>query len=297
MRVASFPLLLLAALPLLALPPSSEPRALALQALGHLASCEEVTQEEERPAAHSRLLAAHFPTLLTATTAGWEAWDSPQAPGRVAFDALLRVWPQGAFDHWEGLVAPVFTRQLQPPALSSPPAAGVAGCGNEGHTELRLAHLLLLEAMLDTLPSAVPRLSPTARRGIVASMLHPNLVWRAGRAEATVRKAALMALHAFLRRGGGPDGGEGGEGEGSLARDGASALRALLPPLRTALEEHDATTRELAALCLEGVLSSLTLDRAEAEELEEFLVAVVDRHPELLDVFHVRLGGRVEAVV
>lgn len=236
-----------AALPLLALPPNQAPRAQALEvlALSHAQDEAEAEAEGHVP----RLLRAHFAALLADVAAGAEMWDSPQAPGRVAWDALLRECPRGAAENW-GLVGPILARQLRAPSSPSSDAGA-----SDGRAELRLAHLLLLDALLRD-PAFRAALAPEVGQGVVADLLQPSLVWRAGRAEATVRKAALMALHALLR---------GGEDRVQL---GPSIGALLLPSLRTALEEYDATARELAALCVEGVLASSAGHENDEEEEE-----------------------------
>lgn len=239
--------LIRAAVPLLALPADVAPRAQALEALAALAASrghggEDEGDGEEGPV--PRLLHAHFEALLADATAGAEAWDSPQAPGRVVLDVLLRECPRGAAEHW-GVVGPVLAGQLQAPP---PPSSSDAG-GDDGRgAELRLAHLLLLGALLRDLSFRASLAAPEAAQHIAAGLLQPNLVWRAGRAEATVRKAALMALHALLR------GGSQAAASSSSCRVGPALRALLLPSLGTALEESDATARELAALCVKGVL-------------------------------------------
>ena len=184
----------------------------------------------------------HFEALLQEVAVDAVQWVK-DSPGRMAFDALLRECPEGAARHWDKVMT-VLTPQIVEEKEE----------GREGHAELRLAHVLLLETLIESsLPLALAEHAMAERclRHVLHTVLLPTIVWRGGRAAATVRKVALVCLYGVLRL----------EEVGVLLRGQVlgELMPLFLPVLQTNLEDSDATSRHLVALSLGRLFSLLTL--------------------------------------
>ena len=80
---------------------------------------------------------------------------------------------------------------------------------------------------------------------IVKDIILPNLIWRSGKVEGTVRKVALVALHSLLRA-------------GSVSRDILfNVASELVPAVVSNLDDMEATPRQLCCFCLEILFTRL----------------------------------------
>eukprot|EP00903_Cladosiphon_okamuranus_P019980 g18356.t1 len=149
---------------------------------------------------------------------GWEK----RSRRRAGFEALLRSAPAAVGSHLDE-VMPIF-RGLLRDASREP--------------ELRLSMLALLECVVKQEGVTEESLRPHAEI-LLKEMVLPNAVWRAGLVAATVRKVAIAVLYTALRG----------------SKIGLEAVYAsaeqLLPVIKTNLEDHEATTRQMSCLSLE----------------------------------------------
>ena len=222
--------------------------ALALDALSQLEAAATAPAGGGSGAAAASLCAAHGAALLEALAATAPSW-APGAPLLLALGALLTTAPPDQ-------LAALLPRAVDVIA----PVVGDA----DGDPALRLALLRLVDALLES-DAAAPAFRAdggAAAALVVTRLLMPPLTWRAGKAAAAVRYAAVAALEAAVRRG--------------LA--GADALEAalragLLPLLHGCLDEDWFPDVRLAAARVEGALleavgPSLTDDQRRAVYVE-----------------------------
>lgn len=224
-------------------------------------------------AALSQLLRMHFEELFSAIvglpspfrslpaaalddlTPRWDA----RSPGKTAFEVLVRDCP-GECWRQHRAVLPVFRNQVQPPVK---PAAGSAEAnalsyaaqrGEEAipssvneHVDLRLGLLVLLEGFIRAGASdwQCGAFLSEAAEGIVKEMLVPNMIWKIGRVEATVRKVALAAAYGLLKA-------------GALRMENlARCATELVPLVVSNLDDMESTPRQIACLCLTVIFERL----------------------------------------
>eukprot|EP00624_Nannochloropsis_granulata_P006488 evm.model.NODE_4862_length_23170_cov_39.113380.5 len=228
-------------------------RGLVGQALKILAGGREESEEEGVAVLWER----HFEGLLEEVVVGKEGWRKGSA-GRMAFDTLVRECIQGTARQWDEVVA-VITPQI---------VKGEDGGGQQQQqqqqpeeAELRLAHLLLLETLIDrSLPIAAREVKEKAgerrMRHLLCDLLLPTIAWRAGRTAATVRKVGLVCLYRLLR-----------EGEaGCLPRVALlEVFPLLLPVLQTNMDDYDATSRHLVALSMSTLFGAYRRSAVEGQ--------------------------------
>lgn len=204
------------------------------------------------------LFAAHVDAIVTELTSAPADGGAPGAAANPqlvpawehgshrerAFDALLRAAAPACGPHL-GLLVPVLCRHA---ALERPP-------------EVRLATLALLQTLLEA-PAAGRASTPFCPR-LITEALVPNIVWKAGRVASTVRKVAVACLYTLLR--GHNPGASDGKGAAVVECSYVDADCAfataphVLPVLKTDLEDHDASTRQLVCHCLRIVFAMLPL--------------------------------------
>lgn len=116
--------------------------------------------------------------------------------------------------------------------------------------ELRLQMLALLEDLIrkgsQGWESGV--YITAASEGIIRDVVLPNLVWRAGRVEATMRKVSLAACYGILKA-------------GATSTDTLSSVApSLVPLLTSALDDtySDVTPRYMACICLTVIFDRLS---------------------------------------
>ena len=162
------------------------------------------------------LLGRHYRTLLAAITGpGKLQWD-PSSPRKAAFECLVRLCPRGSWESW-AVVLPVLEEQVQPasqPAQDTPEAHQASYAAQRGdetpmpsaEVGTRLTLLALLEGWVRAGTSDWECGSHLAAcaEGIIKKIVVPNLVWRVGRVENTVRKVALAVAYGLLRAGAAP---------------------------------------------------------------------------------------------
>ena len=217
-------------------------RGLVRQALKVVAKEEEGNEGEEV----AMLWERHFQGLLEEVVEGKEGWRKGSA-GRMVFDTLVRESIQGASRHWDQILA-VITPQI----VKEEDGGQQQQQQQPEEAELCLAHLLLLETLIDrSLPIAAGEEKDKAgerrTRQLLRDLLLPTIVWRAGRAAATVRKVGLVCLYRLLR-----------EGEaGRLPRVVLLEMAPLLlPVLMTNLDDYDATSRHIVALSMSSLFGA-----------------------------------------
>eukprot|EP00597_Dinobryon_sp_UTEXLB2267_P018080 CAMPEP_0201114058 /NCGR_PEP_ID=MMETSP0812-20130820/78180_1 /ASSEMBLY_ACC=CAM_ASM_000668 /TAXON_ID=98059 /ORGANISM="Dinobryon sp., Strain UTEXLB2267" /LENGTH=977 /DNA_ID=CAMNT_0047377649 /DNA_START=1245 /DNA_END=4175 /DNA_ORIENTATION=+ len=197
---------------------------------------------------HTQLTTASDPEALRALNPRWEAKSS----GKAAFEALIRNSASAAWAY-HALVLPVFCNQVQPPVK---PAAGSAEANMQSYAaqrgeevlpntvsesvDVRLALLALLEGLIRSAASDWQSGSYLAAsaESIVKEMVVPNLVWRIGRVESTVRKVALAMAYGVLKA-------------GALKPEQlVKTASELVPLIVSNLDDMESTPRQIACLCL-----------------------------------------------
>jgi len=178
-----------------------------------------------------------------------EPWTA-SSPAKAAFDVILRQLPVSVWELHTRCM-PVIFRQVQPPErLDKDSPEGIAATyaaqrGEEDIPELkdvdvRLSLLALLESIVRVGASnwQCGRFVGEACGDILAKAVIPNLVWRVGRVEATIRKVALAVCHGLLRAG-------AAQGEAVF-----KAAPQLVPLLASNLDDHEAGPRAMSCMCL-----------------------------------------------
>ena len=178
-------------------------------------------------------------------------WES-RSSGKAAFEVLIRDCPGEAWAHHRAVI-PIFCNQVQPPAK---PAAGTAEAnalsyaaqrGEEviptsvsDHIDVRLSLLVLLEGFIRAGADdwQCGAYISEAAEGIVKEIIVPNLIWKIGRVEATVRKVALATAYGLLKA--------GAIRAETLARSAGD----LVPLVVSNLDDMESTPRQIACLCL-----------------------------------------------
>ena len=209
------------------------------------------------------LLAPHFGSILSLITTHSLAatatspstshdlyqWQ-PHHVLKAAFEVLIRLCPTQAWA-CHSRVLDIILPQIQPkkgPEQGSTEAnmqsyAAVRGdeaIPTTGEVDVRLALLSLLEGLVRAGSSdwqCGPHVSAACER-ILLKALVPNLIWRVGRVEGTVRKVALAVTFGLMKAG-------AAQGE-ALAK----AAPELVPLLCSSLDDNDETARLMSCLCL-----------------------------------------------
>lgn len=132
-----------------------------------------------------QLYEMHFQRLLQLSISQHQKWASKNEPGFGFFESLLR--------ESGGKISSRFI-PLYLPAL-------VAGCQPSRDVTLRLAVLALLETVVtDDADAAGKGFKPFSSQ-LIHGMLVPNMTWRAGRVESTIRKLSVACLLNCLKCG------------------------------------------------------------------------------------------------
>ena len=206
------------------------------------------------------LLGRHYPALLAAIAGGQGGhggvWE-PSSPSKQAFECLVRLSPRASWQHW-ALVLPLVERQVQPPATpatDTPEAHQASYAAQRGEeTPLpgaeagtRLALLALLEGWVraGTADWECGQALAACAEAVIKRSVVPNLVWRVGRVESTVRKVALAVAYGLLRAGAAP------------AELLYKAAPELVPLLASSLDDSDTSVRHMGCLCLAVVFERL----------------------------------------
>lgn len=205
----------------------------------------------------STLLGRHYPALLGAIAGGQGSVWEPASPCKQAFECLVRLSPRASWQHW-ALVLPLVERQVQPPAApatDTPEAHQASYAAQRGEeTPLpaseagtRLALLALLEGWVraGTADWECGQALAACAEAVIKRSVVPNLVWRVGRVENTVRKVALAVAYGLLRAGAAP------------AELLYKAAPELVPLLASSLDDSDTSVRHMGCLCLAVVFERL----------------------------------------
>lgn len=187
-----------------------------------------------------------------------ELWDS-RHPSKGAFDVLLRELPFAAWKH-QHLVLPIVIHHVTPAPRAdkdSDEAIAASYAAQRGEEEIpdlsdvdiRLSMLASLEGMIRA-GAEDWRCGEFIAQGaevILLKAVVPNLTWRVGRVEATIRKVALATAHGLLR-------------SGAMAESAGALFKAaphLVPLLASNLDDHDAGPRAIACMCLTSCFQRL----------------------------------------
>ncbi len=184
----------------------------------------------------------------------------PQTANRIAFEVLLRECPYSAWKYWS-IVLPILQAFCKP---RPPPSEGTAEYnmkqyaavrGEEEVTaiyeqsdiDIRLSFLALLEGIIRDASNNWEiscNLSESSEY-IIKEILLPNLIWRVGRVEATIRKVALACTYAILKAGAVKT-----ESLFKIATD-------IVPVLVSHLDDMESTPRLMACLGLAVIFERL----------------------------------------
>ena len=116
-----------------------------------------------------------------------------------------------------------------------------------GAVDVRLSLIIALEELIKAGTSdwQCSEFIAASAEKIFSQALTPNLVWRVGRVEATVRKVALAACYAMLKA-------------GAVRVDSLYKVAPELVPLITShLDDHDTSPRHIGCLCLTVIFERL----------------------------------------
>lgn len=200
----------------------------------------------------------------------WVAGSSKKS----AFEVLLRASPRLAW-RFHAQVLPAIVAQVQPtknldPASSEAIAIGYAAQRGEepvpvaGEVDVRLALLALLEGLVRAGAAdwECGRPISEACETVLRCIVVPNLVWKVGRVEATVRKVALAVCFGMLKAG------------AAKAEALYKAASELVPLVVSHLDDTDESPRLMSCLCLR-----ILFDRLRGAFGEQ---AVHEMYPKLL---------------
>ena len=188
-------------------------------------------------------------------TSEWEqyspCWDI-NSPAKAAFEVLIRKCPTESWSR-QAVVLPVFRNQTQPPVALVPDtaeanAANYAACRGENYipssiaelVDVRMSMLALLEGFIRAGSSNWEngRAISDGAEVVIKDIILPNLVWRVGRVEATIRKVALAACYGMLKA-------------GSVKHEVLYKVAAtLVPRICSNLDDQESTPRQISCLCL-----------------------------------------------
>jgi len=179
------------------------------------------------------------------------AWESA-SPSKAAFEVLIRKCPTASWAHQE-VVLSVFLNQVQPPTPLTPDSAeanaqNYAAVRGENFipssvaelVDVRMSLLALLEGFIRAGSADWENGRYISEGGelILRDIILPNLVWRVGRVEATVRKVALAACYGMLKA-------------GSIRHEVLFKVAGeLVPRICSNLDDQESTPRQISALCL-----------------------------------------------
>lgn len=216
-----------------------------------------------------KMLASHFSAILNLILATgilvpgngpnemvpiWINWTGHSAR-KAAFEILIRECPAAAWAH-SGLILPVMcklTRAKPRPAEDSEEAIAAkynAMSGHEtltGEVDIRVSMIALMEGWIraGALDWTCSSYIAEAANPVVKEIIMPNLVWKSGKVESTVRKVALVALHSLLRA-------------GSVSREVLFTVAGeLVPAVVSNMDDSEAVPRQLCCFCLEILFTRL----------------------------------------
>lgn len=216
-----------------------------------------------------KMLAVHFSAILNLVLAFgvllpgkapsemvpiWETWTG-HSGRKAAFEILIRECPAAAWAH-AGLILPVLiklTKAQARPAEDTEEGITAkynAMSGHEtltGEIDIRVSMIALMEGWLraGALDWTCSSHIADAANSVVKEIILPNLIWRSGKVEATVRKVALVALHSLLRA-------------GSVSREILlSVAGELIPAVVSNMDDSEAVPRQLCCFCLDILFTRL----------------------------------------
>ncbi|KAJ1431238.1 armadillo-type protein [Ochromonadaceae sp. CCMP2298] len=206
------------------------------------------------------------------------AWEA-DSPAMAAFSVLLRECPYVAWEH-HGLLLPLFTSMVLPkagPAAGSAEAYAASYAAQRGEdipaaqlglVDARLHLIALMEGLIraGTAQWECSQHIAAASAEIIRAIVVPNLVWRVGRVEATVRKVALALAYGILKA-------------GAVKSDTLFKTAAELVPLIVShLDDSEVTPRQMAVLCVTVIFERLrgSFSEQSVHEIYPKLVARLD---------------------
>jgi dynein assembly factor 5 len=218
-------------------------------------------------------------------------WES-KSPSKAAFEKLLyhcpsESWAQHAF------VIPIFKNQVQPPkqpVTGSAEANALSYAAQRGdeiipttvneHVDVRLSLLALLEGFI-RLGAANwecgQHIADSAEL-IIKEIVVPNLIWRIGRVEGTVRKVALATSYAILKA-------------GALRHETLfKSATDLVPLIVSNLDDMESTPRHISCLCLTVLFERLKGAFSE-ESIREIYPKLIARLDDSSDSIRIAICG------
>lgn len=145
----------------------------------------------------------------TLSSISWEA----STPHKAAFEVLVTVCNRATWQNMN-IIHPFLKKQAQPkeqPAANSPEANMQSYASQRGEenipslaeVDVRLSILLILETMIRNATKDWECSKPleSSAQAIIHDIIMPNLIWRVGRVEATIRKVALAIAYNILKAG------------------------------------------------------------------------------------------------
>lgn len=238
-------------------------------ASGELAKLASVSLPEPDKHEVPKMFASHFSAIInlilavgvlvpgkvpTEMVPVWSLWTGHSAR-KAAFEVLIRESPAAAWAHAE-LILPVLCKlTAAKPRQAEDTEEGItakynAMSGHEtltGEVDIRVSMIALTEGWLraGALDWTCGSHIATNASIIVKDIILPNLIWKAGKVEATVRKVALVALHSLLRA-------------GSVSREILfSVAGELVPAVVSNMDDSEAVPRQLCCFCLEILFTRL----------------------------------------
>jgi len=177
-------------------------------------------------------------------------WD-PSSPALSAFTILIRECPE---ESWVNInhFLPLLIKMMKPKAIPIPGSAEANALSyasqrgeevintNIGVVDVRLNLIALLESLIraGTTNWECSQHIANASESIIKHVLIPNLIWRVGRVEGTVRKVALATCYGILKA-------------GAVKPDTLfNTASELVPLIVSHLDDNDLSPRQMSCLCI-----------------------------------------------
>lgn len=193
------------------------------------------------------LLTAHFVPIFEILS-GRLSSEASGNPDFSTFDSLLRLSARQSWMHWERVLA-VITPRVQPSSSLTAQSSSDSAAADtvEPLLNLRLMLLALVESLVRAAAADWQCASQLrqASESVLRHIVVPNLVWRAGRVEATLRKVAMAICYAVLKAG------------AVEAQTLFKSATELVPLIVSHLEDSDTTCRLIACPALQILFERL----------------------------------------
>ena len=177
-------------------------------------------------------------------------WD-PSSPALAAFTILIRECPDESWANIN-LFLPLIIKMVQPKAMPVPGSAEANALSyasqrgeevintNIGVVDVRLNLIALLESLIRAGTSnwECSQHIANASELIIRHIIIPNLIWRVGKVEGTVRKVALATCYGILKA-------------GAVKPDTLfNTASELVPLIVSHLDDNELSPRQMSCLCI-----------------------------------------------